>query len=311
MPGQMAGGRRHLDSKSFTMRFAKMHGLGNDFVVLDSVTQVIRLTTDDLRLIADRRLGVGFDQMLVAERATDPEADVRMRIFNTDGTEAEQCGNGLRCFAQFVRANGLVDGREIRVQTAGGLVRVELQGDDYARVDMGTPVLDHDRVPFVPPKSSRRRNTVSGRAHRLEAASQEVEVFPLSMGNPHAVIRVPRADKAAVVKLGRAVQSSSAFPNSVNVGFMEVLTEGHIRLRVYERGVGETLACGSGACAAVVAGRLQGWLAQNVTVSLPGGELDVSWAGDGHPVWLAGPATRVFDAELNGGFRGASAERRP
>ena len=285
------------------MRFAKMHGLGNDFVVVDSVSQVIRMTPDELRLAADRRFGVGFDQMLVAERATEDGADLRMRIFNTDGSEAEQCGNGLRCFAHFAVARGLADGPEVKVQTSERVVRVVVKGETEARVDMGPPILQAEQVPFVPPKASgRKRASSSEYAHTLKVADTAVDVVPVSMGNPHAVLRVERVDKAPVAKIGRAVQSDAAFPASANVGFMEVLTEGHIRLRVFERGVGETLACGSGACAAVVAGRLQGWLTDNVRVSLPGGDLDVRWRGERESVWLAGPATLVYEGELSAGF---------
>ena len=273
-----------------TWRFTKMHGLGNDFVVLDAVRQTIDLQPAQARWLADRHFGVGCDQILLVERARNPAADFRYRIFNADGSEVSQCGNGARCFARFVAQEGLTDRREIVVETASGLLHLHLEGEHDVRVNMGVPHLDPQQIPLhAAAPSLRYRVGPEGRW----------EIGAVSMGNPHAVLAVASVDAAPVAEVGPAIQALPDFPAGVNVGFMEAVAPDRIRLRVYERGSGETLACGSGACAAVVIGRLWGALAESVDVDLPGGRLHVDWAGEGNPVWMTGPAVRVFDGQLS------------
>ena len=269
------------------MRFSKMHGLGNDFVVIDAITQQVQLTPDRIRALADRHRGIGCDQVLLVEAAQGPEAEFRYRIFNADGGEVEQCGNGARCFARFVREEGLTRRNLIRVETGAGLIELQLEADGQVSVAMGVPQLEPAAIPFEAP----------GRASRysLTVGVQKIEIGAVSMGNPHAVLRVDDVERAPVATLGPLLESHPRFPRRVNVGFMQVVSRDHIRLRVFERGVGETLACGSGACAAMVVGRLQNLLAATVQVDLPGGSLRIQWPGETASVMMTGPATRVFE----------------
>ena len=269
------------------MRFTKMHGAGNDFVVLDGVTQSLDVTPERARALADRHFGIGCDQVLLVEASDRAEADFRYRIFNADGSEVEQCGNGARCFARFVRNHGLTQKDELCVITAGGLLRLRLLPDGQVAVDMGQPRLEPADVPFFATKRAAR--------YPIAADGVELEVGVVSMGNPHAVLWVDDVDHAPVAHLGPLLERHGRFPQRANVGFMQIVAPDHIRLRVFERGTGETLACGSGACAAVVAGRLWGRLWPNVRVELPGGELSIHWAGEGESVTLTGPAATVFE----------------
>jgi diaminopimelate epimerase len=272
------------------INFTKMHGLGNDFVVIDAINQSIDLTPVQIRQLADRHFGIGFDQLLLVEPATGGQADFRYRIFNADGGEVGQCGNGARCFMQYVREQGLSDKTRVQVETASGPLQLILQPDGQITVDMGVPRLEPDEIPFLAEQRASR--------YALEVLDQQLEIAALSMGNPHAILRVDDIDSAAVSTLGPAIEQHPRFPERVNVGFMQVLAKDTIRLRVYERGAGETLACGSGACAAMVAGHMQGLLAKRVKVVLNGGELVVSWAGIGQPVLMTGPATTVYQGRI-------------
>ncbi|MDS4022413.1 MAG: diaminopimelate epimerase [Candidatus Competibacter sp.] len=269
------------------LNFTKMHGLGNDFVVIDGIGQTVALDPERIRRLADRHLGIGCDQVLLVEASDRPDADFRYRIFNADGGEVEQCGNGARCFARFVRDRGLADRDELRVSTAGGLLALRLQSDGRVAVDMGQPRLEPGEIPFFATERASR--------YPIAADGVELEIGVVSMGNPHAVLVVDDVDRAPVTHLGPLLERHGRFPNRANVGFMQILAPDHIRLRVFERGAGETLACGSGACAAVVAGRLWGLLWPNVRVELPGGELTVHWAGEGESVVMIGPAATVFE----------------
>ena len=273
------------------LHFSKMHGLGNDFVVIDAVRQAVTLSSDQIKFLANRRFGVGCDQVLLVESAKPNEADFRYRIFNADGGEVEQCGNGVRCFAVFVRDQGLTDKTRIKVITNSGIVVPEVQANGEVRVDMGVPVLIPEKIPFEAKQAAS--------LYTLNIDGRDIEISAVSMGNPHAVMRVENVDSAPVESLGPKIESHPRFPRRVNAGFMQVVDNGHIRLRVYERGAGETLACGTGACAAVVAGRLQGWLDESVRVSLPGGDLQIQWAGEGQTVWMTGPATTVFEGTIS------------
>ena len=272
------------------LAFTKMHGLGNDFVVVDAVRQRFDPTPEQVRFLSDRRRGVGCDQLLLVEPPRSQSAQFRYRIFNADGGEVEQCGNGARCFARFVRDQGLTDRDRITVETAGGPMELTIEPDGQVTVDMGPPRLEPGDIPFRAPARAS--------AYRLEVDGAEYEIGAVSMGNPHAVLTVPDVDTAPVAALGPRIEGHDRFPRRVNVGFMQVMDSGHIRLRVFERGAGETLACGSGACAAVVVGRLQGSLADPVRVSLPGGDLVVSWPHEGGPVRMTGPAARVFEGRI-------------
>ncbi len=277
--------------KSMKLEFTKMHGLGNDFVVIDGINQDVDLTPDRVRFVANRRLGVGCDQVLLVEASPVADADFRYRIFNADGNEVEQCGNGARCFARFVRDRGLTDKTEIPVLTGGGRIVLKVQPDGQVTVDMGPPRLNPADIPFEAEAAST--------AYLLDVDGETVEIGAVSMGNPHAVLRVDNVQTAPVARLGPAIEAHTRFPNRVNVGFMQVVDPNHINLRVYERGAGETLACGTGACAAVVAGRIQGLLDEVVAVDLPGGRLMVSWTGDDAPVLMTGPAERVFEGTID------------
>mgnify|MGYP001627852709 FL=1 len=273
-----------------TLSFTKMHGLGNDFMVVDAISQPFRLRPEMIRKLADRHFGIGFDQLLVVEPPGLPDVDFRYRIFNADGSEVEQCGNGARCFARFVRDQRLTNRRVIRVQTAGGVIELRVGRDGWVTVNMGVPELNPAAIPFA----AESRQTmypveINGNSHELSA---------VSMGNPHGVLLVDDVDTAPVATLGPALERHPRFPARANIGFLQVLDPGHARLRVFERGSGETLACGSGACAAVVAGQLRGVLGKRVRVTLPGGDLVIEWQGEGAPVMMEGPTARIFDGQI-------------
>ena len=269
------------------LSFIKMHGLGNDFVVIDGINQTVALNSEQIRLLADRRFGVGCDQVLLVEAAEPAEVDFRYRIFNPDGGEVEQCGNGARCLARFVRDQGLTDHDDLCIETLGGRLQLHIQPDGRVAVDMGRPRLEPAEVPFFATERAPR--------YLIAADGVDLEIGVVSMGNPHAVLRVDDIDQAPVAHLGPLLERHGRFPQRANVGFMQIVAPDYIRLRVFERGAGETLACGSGACAAVVAGRLWGRLWPNVRVELPGGELSIHWAGEGESVIMTGPATTVFE----------------
>jgi diaminopimelate epimerase len=272
------------------IEFTKMHGLGNDFVVIDAINQEVDLSEDEVRMIADRHFGVGCDQLLLVESSENEDVDFVYRIFNADGGEVEQCGNGARCFAVFVREKGLTDKDQIRVETASGEIELNIQADGQVTVNMGVPVFDPWKIPF---NADTRREEYS-----LDVNGQVVQIGVVSMGNPHAVTIVKNVDTVAIDELGAAIENHPLFPNRVNAGFMQVVDDAHIRLRVYERGAGETLACGTGACAAMVVGYVQGYLADQVQVELPGGRLQISWQGEASPVMMTGPATTVFEGKI-------------
>jgi diaminopimelate epimerase len=278
------------------LRFTKMHGLGNDFVLLDLVTQNFQLREEHVSLLADRRTGIGFDQLLIAEPPQNPAMDFRYRIFNADGSEAEQCGNGARCFVKFVRDRGLTTKSRITLETQNGSIECQIERDGNIRVNMGAPILQPEKIPFITDRP--------GIIYDFEIPStvgsgmDKICLSVVSMGNPHAVMTVSNIDTAPVARFGPLIEKDPRFPARVNVGFMQIINRNKIKLRVFERGVGETRACGSGACAAVVAGRLQGILDQEVEVSLTGGDLKISWDGDQQPVFMAGPASRVYEGRL-------------
>lgn len=267
-----------------------MHGLGNDFMVVDGVTQNVFFSADQIRRLADRHLGIGFDQLLLVEPPYDPDLDFHYRIFNADGSEVEQCGNGARCFARFVRYKGLTNKHKIRVSTATGKMTLKIERDGNVTVNMGVPILEPAQIPF---KAKRAEKT-----YLLQANQQAFLCGAVSMGNPHCVLESNDVAAADVDGVGELLTRHERFPKGVNVGFMEILSQDHIKLRVYERGAGETMACGSGACAAVVVGRLQGKLARQVNVDLPGGRLSISWEGEGKPLWMTGPAQQVYDGQI-------------
>ncbi|HSM97675.1 MAG TPA: diaminopimelate epimerase [Gallionella sp.] len=273
------------------LKFTKMHGAGNDFVVLDGVRQNIALSPEQLRLLADRHFGVGCDQILVVEKAESKEADFRYRIFNSDGGEVEQCGNGARCFMRFVHDQKLTAKREIVVETRSGLIMPRLAQDGRVMVNMGAPIFEPALVPF---------DGGSGAVSEpLVIAGESLTISALSMGNPHAVQVVDDVERAPVERLGPQIEHHPRFPKRVNAGFMQVMDRHSIRLRVYERGAGETLSCGTGACAAAVAGIRRGLLDSPVSVATRGGVLTISWEGAGQPVQMTGPAITVFTGEIN------------
>lgn len=272
------------------LRFTKMHGLGNDFVVIDAISQKVTITPERARRLADRHFGVGCDQVLLVEAPQSPDADFRYRIFNQDGSEVENCGNGARCFAVFIRQRKLTGKRVIRAETAGGPLVLKVLPDNQVTVNMGVPRLEPAEIPFV---AESRALT-----YPLSVAGKELEISAVSMGNPHAVTLVDCVADFDVQGLGPLVERHPAFPRRVNAGFMEVVNRKEIRVRVFERGVGETTACGTGACAAVVAGRLRQLLDAEVKVQLPGGTLSIEWAGEGQPVMMTGPATSVFHGQI-------------
>ncbi len=272
------------------LKFTKMHGAGNDFVVIDLISQHFRLRPKEVRRLADRHFGVGCDQVLVVEAPGRPDVDFRYRIFNADGGEVEQCGNGARCFARFVREKKLTTRRVITVETAAGVLELRMRGRSEVEVDMGVPAFTPDEIPF--------RAAAIADSYPLVVDGETLEIGALSMGNPHAVLRVEDLDRAEVERLGPLLERHPDFPRRVNAGFMQVLAPDAIRLRVYERGVGETLACGTGACAAAVYGIRRGWLKDRVTVELPGGKLSVSWTGNGQSVTMTGPTEIVFEGTI-------------
>lgn len=281
------------------LRFTKMHGAGNDFVVLDATRARLDLSPAQYQFLADRRFGVGADQILIVEPGDAARGtDFTYRIMNADGGEVEQCGNGARCFARFVRDKGLSDKDTLRVQTVQAIIEPRLQSDGRVTVDMGPPFLVPAEVPFDATGLSPQM--VNGcELWPIQLANHPVDVAVVSMGNPHAVMRVDSAEHAPVEELGPQIENHARFPRRVNAGFMEVVSRSHIKLRVYERGSGETLACGSGACAAVVAGIRLGWLNNTVDVDTRGGRLTISWAGVGQSVMMTGPAVTVFEGEID------------
>lgn len=273
------------------MQFSKMHGLGNDFMVVDAVTQNVYFSPELIRRLADRHTGVGFDQMLVVEPPYDPELDFHYRIFNADGSEVAQCGNGARCFARFVRLKGLTNKRDIRVSTQTGRMVLSVTDDDLVCVNMGEPNFDPQAVPFRAAKAEK--------TYIMRVAEQTVLCGVVSMGNPHCVLQVDDVKTAKVELLGPVLEGHERFPERANIGFMQVVSRDHIKLRVYERGAGETQACGSGACAAVAVGIQQELLSEEVHVELPGGSLHIRWKGPGNPLFMTGPATHVYDGFIH------------
>jgi len=280
--------------KRATLRFTKMQGQGNDFVVLDGVRQRVELDQEAVRRIADRHFGVGCDQVLIVEPPRDAGHDFRYRIYNADGGEVEQCGNGARCFARFVLDEGLTDKREIAVETAAGIIRPKVEDSGQVTVDMGAPRFDPRDVPFIASQEPAIQ-------HEIRVASIPVQVSVLSMGNPHAVQVVEDVERAPVATQGPLIERHPAFPQRVNAGYMQPLSRSHVKLRVWERGAGETLACGTGACAAVVAGIRLGLLDNDVRVTTRGGDLRIRWNGDDGPVMMTGDAVRVFEGEIEVG----------
>ena len=275
------------------IQFTKMHGLGNDFVVIDAVSQHVNLRASQIEKLANRHTGVGFDQLLLIEPPSRPDADFDYRIFNSDGGEVEHCGNGARCFAKFVTDRELTSKPVITVNTARGLIELELTDLGLVRVNMGQPVLDPNALPYVGPPELDASQTVA-----LDISFDRKQFGLISMGNPHAVCIVDSVDSIAVEDIGRAVQMLPQFPDSVNVGFVEIVSRTEIRLRVYERGAGETLACGTGACAAVAYARLLEQLDSLVSVATRGGNLQIEWQGIGHDLMMTGPAESVFEGEF-------------
>lgn len=272
------------------IQFTKMHGLGNDFMVIDAINQTISLTGGQIRFLADRHFGIGFDQLLLVEKATSDNADFRYGIFNADGGQVAQCGNGARCFARFVRDKGLNNNNEIRVDTDSGQLILRFTTDNLITVDMGIPKHKPLEIPLL---AEQENKYYSAEVNGIEKAFGAV-----SLGNPHAVLEVIDIHTAPVLELGSELENHPIFPDRANIGFMQILDKQHIKLRVFERGAGETLACGSGACAAVVIGIEQHLLGNQVTVELPGGQLDVNWEGRNHPVFMTGPAVSVFDGTI-------------
>ena len=272
------------------LKFSKMHGLGNDFVVLDGVRQQVDLSPEQLRYLADRNFGVGCDQILLVEKATQAGVDFRYRIFNADGGEVEQCGNGARCFVRFVHEQGLTDKRQIRVETMRGIIEPRLEGDGNVTVDMGEPRFLPAEIPFLADDDVI--------IHLLDVADETLETTVVSMGNPHAVQVVDDVDTHPVGEHGPLIERHERFPKRVNAGFMQIIDRHSIKLRVYERGSGETLACGTGACAAAVAGIRRGLLDSPVRVTTRGGDLSIAWGGPGRPVMMTGPAVTVFSGEI-------------
>lgn len=267
-----------------------MQGLGNDFVVINTVNQEINLNEAEVRFLADRHIGIGCDQLLLVESTTQADVEFRYRIYNADGTEVEQCGNGARCFATFVRQQGLTTEETIPVITASGKIILQVEKDGQVTVNMGAPILSPKSIPFVADKQKDQ--------YDITLSKSIISLGAVSMGNPHAVIIIEDIQTAAVETLGPLLQQSHYFPNQANIGFMQVINRNHIKLRVYERGSGETLACGTGACAAVVVGQLQGMLDNEVKVTLLGGDLFIRWAGGEHPVMMTGPTATVFTGSI-------------
>ena len=280
------------------LNFTKMHGAGNDFIVIDAINQSVNLTTEQWQQLADRRFGVGADQILIVEKSHTEGIDFRYRIFNSDGGEVEQCGNGARAFVKFVVDKGLTDQRQIRVETMAGVIAPKLEDDGRITVNMGAPIFTASAIPFDESaiQSSQQHDAA---LWPLEIHGKTIHVAALSMGNPHAVQVVPDIDTAAVGLDGPAIENHPRFLRRVNAGFMQIVDRHHIRLRVYERGAGETLACGTGACAAVVTGIRMGLLDTPVAVTTRGGILSIAWDGDDSPVLLTGPAMNVFEGSID------------
>lgn len=272
------------------INFTKMHGLGNDFVVINGVEQSIHLTPAQIQYMANRHTGIGFDQLLLVQNVKDAEADFVYRIFNADGSEVAQCGNGARCIARFLHDEKLTDKKTIKVKTLAGILNLHLHENDLVKVDMGIPTFVPAEIPFVAGRPAQ--------TYPLQVADHLLKVFPLGLGNPHCVLLVPSAAQAHVVELGALITKNAHFPEEANVEFMQVVDKQKIKLRVYERGVGETQACGSGACAAVVAGRMLGLLDEKVAVEQLGGVLQVAWEGENKSVYLTGPAVTVYKGEI-------------
>jgi len=267
-----------------------MHGLGNDFIVINGITQKVTLDREQLRFLADRHFGIGCDQILMVEKATG-NADFRYRIFNADGGEVEQCGNGARCFVQYVHDYGLTKKNEIRIETLSGVITPKLETNGEVTVNMGIPKFKPADVPFIAPEQAS--------IYHLDIPNNQAKISVLSIGNPHAVRIIEDIEQAPVASEGALIEAHPSFPNRVNVGYMQILHRNHIKLRVYERGTGETLSCGTGACAAVVAGINLGLLDPEVTVSTRGGDLTIKWSGQNTPILMTGPAISVFEGEIN------------
>lgn len=288
------------------LNFTKMQGAGNDFVVVDSFTSAVSLTSAQIKKIANRHFGVGCDQLLIVEKTSLPNVDFKYRIFNADGGEVEQCGNGARCFVRFVRAKNLTQKNEITVETASGLITLTLQSNGQVTVNMGAPRFEPNEIPFIADAREKtyalqaNRSAGSGDAKTTRSNSQAdlLEISAVSMGNPHAVTIVENVETANVAELGPAIESHARFPQRVNAGFMQVVNPHEIKLRVYERGSGETLSCGTGACAAVVSGIQLGYLKSPVLVNTRGGKLNITWLGEGEPAMMTGPAEIVFEGQI-------------
>ena len=273
-----------------TIRFAKMHGLGNDFMVIDAVNQSIHVNSREIRKWADRHLGIGFDQLLIVEPSSCASALFKYRIFNADGAEVEQCGNGARCLAVFAHQFGLTQETRFAVETKHAIIQLALLENGLVQVDMGAPIFQPERIPFAVDQQHDE--------YALSVNNQSIMVSALSMGNPHAVIFVDDLSHAPVAELGQALNHSEYFPAGVNVGFAQIIDQQRLQLRVWERGVGETMACGSGACAAAVAAIQVGKVSSPVTILLPSGDLFIAWAGHDEPVLMTGPATYVYQGEI-------------
>ncbi len=276
------------------LHFTKMHGIGNDFIVLDHTKSPFQLTKEIIQSLSHRQLGIGFDQLLIVENSTLKDVDFKYRIFNQDGNEVEQCGNGARCFYRFVKDNHLTDKASIRVETKSGVIELTEDDEHMIEVNMGEPIFNPKLIPFI---SDTEKNEYS---ISIDLPDQKglINIAALSMGNPHAVITVEDINKAHVKTLGAYLESHALFPKRVNVGFMEIVTPHHIRLRVFERGVGETLACGTGACAAAVSGIKRHLLSTPVKVDMTGGSLSIDWKGDTNPVMMKGPAVTIFEGDI-------------
>jgi len=272
------------------IQFSKMHGLGNDFVVIDAINQSIELDTETAQRIADRHRGIGCDQILIVEPPRNPEQDFFYRIYNADGSEVQQCGNGARCFARFVHDKGLTDKTTIKVETAAGPMTLNIEDDGEITVNMGVPRFEPADIPL--------RREQRAQTYDLAVNGQTISCGAVSLGNPHAVLRVDDIETAPVATLGPLLESHDDFPERANIGFMQIADADHILLRVFERGSGETEACGSGACGAMIIARQNGWVNDRVTVRLRGGRLRISWKGEGEPVWMTGPASHVFDGQI-------------
>jgi len=276
--------------QSMTIEFTKMHGIGNDFVVIDAINQSIDLSEDQIRQLANRHFGVGCDQLLLIEEADRDDAEFRYRVFNADGGEVEQCGNGARCFAHFVKQHGMTQSSRIPVQVATGLIHLTIEDDDRVSVDMGVPDFEPESLPFEAEGAPEY--------HVLMVNDEKYAIGAVSIGNPHAVLLVESVESAPVATLGSLIESNERFAQRVNVGFMEIVDRGHIRLRVFERGAGETLACGTGACAAAAIGIRNSLLDENVQVELRGGDLTINWSGEGSALFMTGPAETVYEGQI-------------